>query len=138
MRPSRRAAFAAALILGALLAPQPAVSFDGPGCEGRWTTSRSCTFRFDGLPITVFADSESSGPVRVWVTIDGYPQAVLVECSGTGSCEDDLRTEEPLQGLLGGPIPGQLHGYMVRLRCSVQGIGPGDYFCGSGEGQDPP
>ncbi|HEX9712562.1 MAG TPA: hypothetical protein VGB52_08450 [Actinomycetota bacterium] len=135
MRSPRRALLAAALSLAAFL-PQPAGAFDGPGCGGSWSGSRNCSFRFDGSPLAVYGWT-TSGSIRVWVTLAGSPEVVLLECADPGSCENDIRAEDPLQEYLGGPLPPQTHGYVPRFQCWVQGQGNGEYFCGSGEGAQP-
>lgn len=71
--------------------------------------------------------------VHVTVGIDGYPEIPpLAECEAAGanhvSCHSGLPDEATYL-----TFPDQLSGAFVRLRCTVEGAGTGDYHCQAGK-----
>jgi len=132
----RRARIAATLLaMAALGMPAPAPAFDqGGGCgrseDAPWRTTDTCTFDLRGFPITVFGNAETTSgaaEVRVWVTSRNLgPTLVLVECSARRSrfaqCSSGLpdQTQKVDLTAVGG------------LRCHVEGIKAGTYWCQSG------
>jgi len=128
---TRRSVPIALALTVALLAPSSGHAIDQPGCHGNYDAAANCQFLFRGFPVHVFGQANTTGaPVHVWITIDGYPEIVLLECAGAGRCEDDVHAEGYLE-----QIPPQVP--TIRLRCYVQGQGTGFYSCGSGKYQPP-
>lgn len=135
------------LTLAATLPSGSARAFDGPGCgttllKPTYRLTANCQFALRGSPLIIQGDSDDSvqpendsrypgihARVHVRVTVDGYPDLVLLECEETGphfaDCEKGLPDDTTNLNL-----PPQVS--TVYLRCTVTGTGVGKYWCQSG------
>jgi len=131
MRTIRRLSPSIVLALALSTASAPAPAFDQPGCGGSWSGSKNCRFLFEGFPITYRGDAiaTNTARVRVWITVEGYPEVVLFSCEAQAkdlaSCSGGFPDETTVL-----ETPQQVP--RVRLRCFVEGAREGEYFCGSG------
>ena len=129
----RRAVRVGAVLVLALAIPLPSEAFDGTGCGGEHRGTADCRFLFKGSPIIYRGDAIADGQaaVRVWVTVDGYPEVVLLSCEASGeavaTCDDGFPDQTTIQDL-----PEQVP--RIALRCWVEGVAEGQYFCQSGTG----
>jgi hypothetical protein len=127
-----RVAVAVALLAGA--SPARATDPAPNKCGGTYANSnaKSCDFYFKGVSLILYGDSEATNAqVRVWITIEGYPQAPLLECqaeaAGSAHCDGGVPDETTHLDL-----PHQAAQAFVHLRCHVEGRGSGLYQCQAG------
>ena len=122
-----------ALLLLALGIPSASPGFDGTGCGGEYQETADCRFLFKGTPIIYRGDALADGTatVRVWITLDGYPEIELFSCEASGdglaTCDDGFPDQTTVMDL-----PPQIP--RLALRCYVEGISEGQYLCQSGTG----
>ena len=132
VRAPLRLTLALAVLVTALSVP--AVAFDGNVCGGDHDGSAECGITIKGLPILVTGDAEASNAskpvdVRVWITLDGYPQVPIWECTGSGTgfarCGDGLPDQTTMVNFPG-VVPG------IRVVCHVEASHAGWYQCAAG------
>lgn len=128
-----RSATLSILALLLAVAPLPARAFNGPGCGGNWSGSKSCVLTFTGEPLTVFGTalvSSGNANLRVWLSPGGSPEVPLLECAASGgnavTCGDQIGPEDER-------IPNVPSQVRLTLQCNVSGRGSGTYSCTSGK-----